>query len=496
MSEKRLLIDIRERPSAGKWVVLSFQHVFAMFGSTVLVPMLTGLPINTALLCSGIGTFVYILCTRARCPIYLGSSFAYISVIIAALGVQAGDPEFGTKANFAAVATGLMISGLVYVLFSLIIRLIGTGWIRKILPSVVVGPMIMVIGLGLAGSACSNAGLVNADGAGMNWQAVAVALVTLLVTALVAVYARGFFKIVPIMSGIFAGIFISIVVDLIFNRGAADNQLILHNLALVWEDIKTLSFFEVPKIMLPIGTGNDPLFFTGYTLDFSYAVAIVPVAFVTMAEHIGDHTVLGQICGKNFLENPGLKRTLLGDGIATFIAGMIGGPANTSYGENTGVVGMTRVGSVYVTGGAALIAILLAFVKPFKDLIASIPEPVMGGICIILFGFIAANGLRVLIDAKVDFGKSRNTIIASVMLVLGLGGAAIQLTGVQSLSGMSLAALAGIILNLILPEKRSNEVVEALSTVNPPPLVEDDTAPEMEQKESEHPTQNHADDQK
>ena len=256
-------------------------------------------------------------------------------------------------------------------------------------------------------------------------------------------------------------------VDLIFNLGAgAENQLILSKLAVVWTDLKTFDLFEIPKIMLPIG--NDTLkstTFVSYTPDFSYALAIIPVAFVTMAEHIGDHTVLGQICGKNFLKDPGLDRTLLGDGIATFVAGMIGGPANTSYGENTGVVGMTRVGSVYVTGGAACFAILIAFIKPFKDLIASIPNPVMGGICVILFGFIAANGLRVLVDAKVDFGQTRNTIIASVMLVLGLGGAAIQLTKLQSLSGMALAALAGIILNLILPEKKANKADPALTLI-------------------------------
>ncbi|MFR8011607.1 MAG: uracil-xanthine permease family protein [Clostridia bacterium] len=479
MSQQKLLIGIQERPSAGKWIILSFQHVFAMFGSTVLVPMLTGLPINTSLLCSGLGTFIYILCTKARCPIYLGSSFAYITVIISALGVSVSDPNFSSQANFAAVATGLMIAGLMYVVFAIIIWIAGTRWIDRILPPVVVGPMIMVIGLGLASSACSNAGLVAVEGQRMNWQVVAVALLTLLVTALVAVYAKGFFKIVPIMSGIFAGIAVSIIFDLIFNRGEGANQLILGNLAVVANDFKNLDIIEMPKIMLPIGNGHNPGFITGYSLDFSFALAIVPVAFVTMAEHIGDHTVLSNICGQNFLKDPGLQRTLLGDGLATFVAGMIGGPANTSYGENTGVVGMTRIGSVYVTGGAAFIAILLAFIKPFKDLIAAIPQAVMGGICIVLFGFIAANGLRVLIEAKVDFGQSRNTIIASVMLVLGLGGAAIQLTSIQSLSGMSLAALAGIILNLILPEKRANKVEEALSTVNPPTL-EDSNSVETE----------------
>lgn len=455
--KSNLIIGIRERPTPGKWFVLSFQHVFAMFGSTVLVPMLTGLPINTALLCSGIGTLLYILLTKAKCPIYLGSSFAYIVPITTALAMERnpGMP------NYAAVATGLMGVGIVYMLVAIIIRLVGKGWLDKILPPIVVGPMIIVIGLGLAGSACANAGLVPSKENPTNWQFIVVALIAVLTTALVAVYAKGFFKIVPIMSGIFAGVLAAVAVDLIFNRDNAQAQLILNKLAVVWNDLKTFDILESPKIMLPFGEklGKRGIF-QFYSLDFVAMMTITPLAFVTIAEHIGDHTVLGKICGKNFLRDPGLDRTIAGDGLATFVAGMIGGPANTSYGENTGVVGMTKVGSVFVTGGAALFAICLAFIKPFKDLIAAIPTAVMGGICIILFGLIASNGLRVLVDAKVDFNNTRNTIVASVMLVLGLGGAIINL-GTVSVSGMALAAVAGIILNLILPEKKGAEIMEA-----------------------------------
>lgn len=301
MSEKKLIIGIREKPSLGKWFILSFQHVFAMFGATVLVPMLTGLPINTALLCSGVGTFIYIICTKARCPIYLGSSFAYITAIIAALGVNSSDPNFADEANFAAAATGLTVAGLVYVLFAVVIKFVGVNWINKLLPPIVVGPMIAVIGLGLAGSACSNAGLVVTDGQPMNWQIVFVALITVLVTALVAVYAKGFFKIVPIISGIIAGIAVSVLVDLMFNLQVPENQIILNKLVVVWNDVKNLDFFEVPRILLPFGEGKiTGKTFVSYTPDFSCALAMIPVAFVTMAEHIGDHTVLGQICGENF----------------------------------------------------------------------------------------------------------------------------------------------------------------------------------------------------
>lgn len=454
MEEKsNLLIGIREKPGLGRGIVLSFQHVFAMFGATVLVPLLTGLPVNTALLASGIGTLIYILCTGARVPVYLGSSFAYITAITAALGLASTDPNFADEANFAAAATGLMCIGVVYVVVALIIRFAGKEWLKRLLPPIVVGPMIMVIGLGLAPTAISMAGLAPAEGS-MSAQAIAVALIALLATALIAVHARGFFKIVPIISGIGIGYIAAIVIDLIFNRGG--DTLVLANLSAIGQDIAAGKIFEAPKIMLPFGNNaNAKPPFVFYGLDFSAALAMLPLAFVTIAEHIGDHTVLGKICDRDFLQEPGLDRTILGDGLATFVAGMIGGPANTTYGENTAVVGLTRVGSVYVTGGAAVVALLLAFIKPVKDLIGSIPTAVMGGISIILFGFIAANGLRVVSEANVDFAKTRNVIICAVMLVLGLGGAAFQITALTTISGMALAAVAGIILNLILPEEKA-----------------------------------------
>lgn len=452
-----LIIDIRERPSFGKGVALSFQHVFAMFGATVLVPILTGIPINTALFASGIGTLIYILCTSAKVPVYLGSSFAYITAISTAFGVAADDPNFATDANLSAAATALMCVGLTYVVVSLIVRFVGKSWINKLLPPIVIGPMIAVIGLGLAGVAVGMAGLIPANGT-MNYQAVLIALISMISTALIAVHAKGFFKIVPIISGIAIGFVSAIVVDLIFNGTGADT-LVVGNLIAIGNDIKAGNIFEVPRILLPLGDGmKDTGPFTFYSFDFSAALVMLPLAFVTIAEHIGDHTVLGKICGRDFLQKPGLDKTLLGDGIATFFAGMIGGPANTTYGENTGVVGLTRVGSVYVTGGAAVIAIALSFIKPVKDLISSIPVAVMGGISIILFGFIAANGLRVINDANIDFTKIRNVIIAAVMLILGLGGAAFQITAVTSISGMALAALSGIILNVILPEEKEVEI--------------------------------------
>lgn len=457
--QNNLIIDIREKPGIGKGVILSFQHVFAMFGATVLVPVLTGLPVNTALLASGIGTLIYILCTKAQVPVYLGSSFAYITAIISALAIEttSGNP------NFAAVATGLMGIGLVYVVIAIIVALVGKAWLSVILPPIVVGPMIAVIGLGLAGTAVGMAGLAPSEN-GMNAQHVAVALISMLSTALIAVHAKKFFKIVPIITGIGIGFASAIIIDLIFNLGG--ETMVVDNLVNIGKDIAKGHIIEVPKIMLPFGStdAKDVGPFTLYALDFSAFLAILPIAFVTIAEHIGDHTVLGKICNRDFLQKPGLNRTLLGDGIATFVAGMIGGPANTTYGENTGVVGLTRVGSVYVTGGAAVIAVLMSFLKPVKDLISAIPTPVMGGISIILFGFIAANGLRVIAEAKIDFSQTRNIIIPAVMLVLGLGGASFQITKLTAISGMALAAVAGIILNMILPSKKEEQTQDQKET--------------------------------
>ena len=453
--QSNLIIDIREKPGFGKGVILSFQHVFAMFGATVLVPFLTGLPLNTALLASGIGTLIYILCTGARVPVYLGSSFAYIAAIGTALGASPDQADFAEKANFAAAATGLMCVGLAYLVVALVIKLVGKEWLSKLLPPIVVGPMIAVIGLGLASTAVGMAGFGQADA--MDPQTIIIALIAMLSTALIAVHAKGFFKIVPIISGIGIGFLSAVVIDLIFNMGG--DTIVVGSLVNIGKDIAAGNIFEMPKILLPLGGGmQDSKVFTFYKLDFSAAIAILPLAFVTIAEHIGDHTVLGKICNRDFIKDPGLDRTILGDGLATFVAGMIGGPANTTYGENTGVVGLTKVGSVYVTGGAAVIAVILSFLKPVKDLISAIPLPVMGGISIILFGFIAANGLRVLNEAHVDFSKTRNVIICAVMLILGLGGAAFRITQLTVISGMALAAVSGVILNLILPEEKPVDV--------------------------------------
>ena len=428
MKEQKMLYDVNEKPPIAKWIILALQHVFAMFGATILVPILVNsaagevvLTIPVALVTSGIGTLIYILCTKGKSPVYLGSSFAFIAPLAAAF----------VKGGISGAMTGVMAVGLIYVIFAIIIKFAGKNWLDKILPPVVIGPMIMIIGLGLAPSAISQIGL--GTGVDIDWRGVAVAIVTFLTTAIVMVRAKGFIKIIPFLIGIVTGYILAIILGMID-----------------FTPVLEASFFSMPSFVIP---------FVSYMPNFSALLTIAPIALVTMAEHIGDHTALGTIIGKDLLKDPGLDRTLLGDGIATFVAGLLGGPANTTYGENTSVVGMTKVASVWVIGLAAIFAICLGFLGKFTALVSTIPNPVLGGVSLLLYGFIAVNGLKVLIQNQIDFGKSKNVVVASSMLVLGLGGAAISIVSGDlsiTISGMSLAAIVGILLNLFLPAEKEN----------------------------------------
>ncbi|WP_049544290.1 uracil-xanthine permease family protein [Streptococcus pseudopneumoniae] len=414
-----LLLDVDQRPSAGKGILLSFQHVFAMFGATILVPLILGMPVSVALFASGVGTLIYMIATGFRVPVYLGSSFAFITAMSLAMKELGGD--------VSAAQTGVILTGLVYVLVAAGVRFAGTKWIDKLLPPIIIGPMIIVIGLGLAGSAVTNAGLV-ADG---NWKNALVAVVTFLIAAFINTKGKGFLRIIPFLFAIIGGYLFALTLGLVD-----------------FTPVLKANWFEIPGFYLPFSTGGA---FKEYNLYFGpETIAILPIAIVTISEHIGDHTVLGQICGRQFLKEPGLHRTLLGDGIATSVSAFLGGPANTTYGENTGVIGMTRIASVSVIRNAAFIAIALSFLGKFTALISTIPNAVLGGMSILLYGVIASNGLKVLIKERVDFGQMRNLIIASAMLVLGLGGAILKL-GPVTLSGTALSAMTGIILNLILP---------------------------------------------
>ena len=414
-----------EKPPALRMLLLAIQHVCAMFGATILVPIVVNttagadiLSIPVALVSSGLGTLIYLVCTRNRSPVYLGSSFAFIAPMVTGYAIG------GTGSVF----TALMIVGIVYVIISLIIRVTGPGWINKLLPPVVVGPMIMVIGLSLAPTAIQEIGL---DLVTVPWNNLFVAFVAFLMTAIVAVRGRGIQQIIPFLIGIIVGYIVAAFLGMV-------------DFAPVW----SAHLIEVPKFYLP---------FMNYNLNFAAVLTIVPIALVTMVEHVGDHKVLSEIIGRDLIEDPGLQRTLLGDGLATLLAAFLGGPANTTYGENTSVVGMTRVASTYVIGLAAVIAILFAFLGPLTALLTAIPQPVLGGISVLLYGFICVNGLKILIHNQVDFTNTKNVVIAATMLVLGLGGAALSFVYGDlsiSISGMSLAAIVGVLLNLLVPEEK------------------------------------------
>ncbi|MGP4106912.1 solute carrier family 23 protein [Virgibacillus sp. L01] len=439
MKQEEVALNVNEVPKPQKWLILSLQHLFAMFGATILVPFLTGLSPAVALVSSGIGTLAYLLITKGKIPAYLGSSFAFIAPIIGA--TASGGVE--------GAMVGSFLAGIVYGLVALFIRLLGLNWLMRILPPIVVGPVIIVIGLGLASTAIDMAMYVP----GLDEQVYSnthflVALVTLAVTIIASIFLRGFFGLIPILIGIVCGYIFSIF------QGIVDTS----EIKAEWAEITSAgsigefvtAIFQKPDFIVP---------FVNYSpfevLSGEIVLLMVPVALVTIAEHIGDQMVLSKVVGNNFIKKPGLHRSILGDGVATIIASFLGGPPNTTYGENIGVLSITRVFSVFVIGGAAVLALFFGFTGIITATISSIPSAVMGGVSILLFGIIASNGLRMLIDNQIDLSDKRNLIISSVILVIGIGGAFIQVTENLQIAGMALSALIGVTLNLILPNKES-----------------------------------------
>lgn len=392
--------------------ILALQHMFAMFGSTVLVPALTGLNPAVALFTSGLGTLIFHLITGGKVPAYLGSSFAFIAPIIAAQN------QFGRD----GAMLGIITVGLVYALMSVVIRLLGTEFFRKLLPPVVIGPVIITIGLGLAPTAKDMAS-----------EHLLVAFVTLAIAVGISVFAKGIIKVIPILLGIIGGYTFAAFLGLV-------------DFAPVME----ASWFSLPKFALPTVSGN----LRAITL-------VAPIALVTMVEHLGDVVAISSTVKKDFIEEPGLHRTLLGDGIATLVAGLFGGPPNTTYGENVGVLALTKVYNPMIIQLTAVIVILSSFVQKVGVLIQTIPTAVMGGIVFLLFGMIASIGLRTLVENEVDLSKNRNLVIVSVTLVVGISNLTLNFAGLE-FGGMGLAAIVGIVMNLILPAMDNEDEVEEI----------------------------------
>lgn len=421
MEEKRrdVVLDVDERPGTGQWIGLSLQHMFSMFGSTVLVPILVGLNPGIALFSSGVGTLMYLLITRHKIPAYMGSSFSFIVPMMALM----------KSTGYPGIAQGTIAVGCVYLIVSLIVSSFGSAWIDRILPPIVVGPIVMVIGLSLAATAAKDATM---NGSTYDIKYFIVAMLTLLITIIFNMFFKGFLGLIPILLGIVGGYIIACLFGIVKFSG-----------------VMSAHWFSLPAFQIPF-VNYHPQFYWGAILSMA------PIAFVTMTEHMGHIMVLNELTDRNYFKDPGLNHTLAGDGTASIIAGFVGGPPVTSYGENIGVLAITRVHSVYVLAGAASFAILFSFVGKLSALIESIPSPVIGGISFLLFGVIASSGLRVMIEDQTDFNEKRNLMISSVILVIGIGNAYLQL-GQYEFSGLAVAAVLGIVLNLVLPQKAASE---------------------------------------
>ena len=406
-------------------LILGIQHTLAMFGATVLVPALTGLNTSITLFCAGLGTLLFHWITKKKVPVFLGSSFAFMAGIMAIIGdSRMGDPDFMDK--LASVKGSLIIAGLVYVLFAGLIKIFGYEKVNKLLPPIVTGPIIIVIGLRLSSTAISSAFYYNGE---FSLKAVLVTVVILTVVICVSIFAKGIFNLMPILFAIIAGYLVCLPL------GFCDFTAV--------REAHFLSFMD-KDIMAQL------LCITKFRADAILAIA--PIALVTMIEHVGDITTNGAVVGKNFMVDPGIHRTILGDGLATALAGLLGGPANTTYGENTGVLAVTKVYDPSVIRIAAVFAMILGIFGKFGGFITSIPSPVTGGISIVLYGMISAVGVRILINSRLNFGNSRNLPVAAIILVLGIGCDSIPVYGAVTISGLALAAVVGIILAFILPE--------------------------------------------
>ena len=425
MSEKvdysQGIFDAKQLGTA-RLLILGAQHMFAMFGATVLVPLLTGLSVSTTLLCAGLGTLLFHLITKGKVPAFLGSSFAYLG----GFGIVA--PMIDGKSNTEMLpyaCAAVAFSGLLYLLVSLLISTFGIRRIMKFFPPVVTGPIIIAIGLILAPSAIANCAT--------NWLLAIVALATVVVCN---IWGKGMIKILPILLGVLASYAVALVtgaVDFAAIGGAAWFGLPLHK--------ESMGLFAID---------GSPAF-------ISALFTILPIALATMMEHIGDIAAISATTGKNYIRDPGLNKTLMGDGLATALAGLLGGPANTTYGENTGVLALTKIYDPLVIRIAAVFAIILSFCPKFEAAINTIPAGIIGGISFVLYGMISAIGVRNVVENQVDFTNSRNLIIAAVILVSALGfnsvgGISFAIAGVSiNLSGLAVAAIAGILLNAILP---------------------------------------------
>lgn len=453
----------------GKDVVLSFQHMFAMLGATITVPLVVGMSIPLALISAGIGTIIFYFCTKGKVPVFLGSSFAFMPGLITVFSYGA---EYNTKALAAMIA--LVLAGLVYVIFAVVIKAVGVKKIKNLFPPIVVGPVIVIIGMNLAGSIFWNDIIANYVCYGsVAWKEWTTAIITALTIVIINAYAKpkSFLKIIPILVGFLVGYIYGAIVGLV-DLDPSSAGFIFADTAqghiVIFQQASELWGFWGAWGSLDSGIIGTAIF------------SIVPIAIVTFMEHLGDISANSTVCGQDFMVDPGLHRTVLGDGIATAVSGMLGGPANTTYGENTAVLSITKNYNPKNIFMAAVIAVVLGLFVPFGELLGGIPTAVVGGACVVLFGMIAANGLRALVDGRVDFSNSKNMLVVSITLSVGLGLGAVALAGdiVSAMSGylingnavkvgfnvtgggfvtisaLAIATILAIVLNIIIPDSK------------------------------------------
>ncbi|QLA15005.1 uracil permease [Desulfolutivibrio sulfoxidireducens] len=410
----RKTIQVQEKVPFLQGIPLSFQHLFAMFGASVLVPTLFKIDPAVVLLMNGIGTLIYLVLCKGRAPAFLGSSFAFLSPVFVVLGANQG--LWGQ--NYPLALGGFIASGLIFFAVALVIWKFGPGWIDFVLPPATMGPIVALIGLELASVATGMAGFTPDANGAYDAGGIFVAIVTLCTVAFGSLLFRGFMAVIPVLTGIIVGYVVSIPLGLVhFDRIAA-----------------------APILAFP--TVYTPIF------DINAILIIIPASLVVISEHIGHLVVTGNIVGRDLTRDPGLHRSLMGDGVSTALSGFCGSVPTTTYGENIGVMAITRVYSVWVIGGAAVISIVLAFIGKLSAVIQSIPGPVMGGICILLFGVIAASGIRMLVEAKVDYSKPINLTLTAIVLIVGISGVAVKI-GTVELKGMALATVVGMALSLV-----------------------------------------------
>ncbi|MBE3555107.1 MAG: uracil permease [Thermicanus sp.] len=439
------IMEVHEIPPLARLIPLSLQHLFAMFGATVLVPLITGLDVQVALLSSGLGTLLFLFLTKGKIPNYLGSSFAFIGPII----------TVAQSHGFGAAMLGAFLSGLIYVIIAVIVYKAGIEWLNRLLPPVVIGSIIVVIGLSLSGVAVGwalNDPLTNQYSLG----AVEVAFVTLIVVTVASIFFRGFLSVIPVLTGMIVGYLYSwIRYPEWFTTPNQQGFSAADMIAKANWFINPVNFFKEHMLTLQF------LGSFGSVSNWIAALVIAPVAFVTLAEHIGHLLVTGKVMEKDLMRDPGLHRSLLGDGLATSLAALLGGPPNTTYGENIGVLAITRVFSRYVIMLAAIFAILFAFVEKIGAILMAIPKPVLGGVTIILFGIIAAQGLRMYVESKIDFSHKRNMILTAIILVTGIGGFKLEFHDVSfynliinlTVDNIAMATILGVVIHALLPGK-------------------------------------------